>query len=263
MNSRFIYDEKTSSLYAPDGTFLKIVNCPKAKNWNQLIIEEGEKRWRKCEECHENVIDLDALETNEAIKLINNGWSTACVHASRSSEKVIFLKDENAIPQMEMFETDDEDRIIIKTVRTIDDINRAASMGYDLDIRRVFYETQKLRRKMTIGKDDQTGRIAISGDYRHSFRTSTVGFETNTRYREIIPFFSFYPYFQAVPVAAYLIPKATPNGTVVLVEDPIEDYVGSQWNQGDCSRASYVYGYVENKKIVIQESAISVDELIG
>jgi hypothetical protein len=263
MNSRFIYDEKTSSLYAPDGTFLKIVSCPKAKNWNQLLIEEGEKRWRKCEDCHENVIDLDALETNEAIKLINNGWSTACIHASRGSENVIFLKDENAIPPLEMFETDDEDRIIIKTVRTIDDINRAASMGYEVDIRRVFYETQKLRRKMTIGKDDQTGQIATSGDYRDSFRTSTVGSRTNTRYREIVPFFSYYPYFQAVPVAAYLIPKATPDGTKVLIEDPIEDFVGSSWNQGDCSRAAFVYGHIENKKVVIHELDISVLELIG
>ena len=35
-NKRFVYDEKTSSLYAPDGTYLKKVFCPKALNWNQL-----------------------------------------------------------------------------------------------------------------------------------------------------------------------------------------------------------------------------------
>ena len=61
MNKRFIYDEKTSSLYAPDGTLLKKVFCPKAKRWNQLQIEEGEERWRGCQACGEKVIDLDRI----------------------------------------------------------------------------------------------------------------------------------------------------------------------------------------------------------
>jgi hypothetical protein len=36
MNDKFVYDEKTSVLYSPDGRALKQVNCPKAMHWNQL-----------------------------------------------------------------------------------------------------------------------------------------------------------------------------------------------------------------------------------
>ena len=48
-----------------------------------------------------------------------------------------------------------------------------------------------------------------------------------------------------------------------MVEDPIEDFVGSSWNQGDISRATNVYGYIENMKVVIDETDILVEEFIG
>ena len=266
MNNRFIYDEKTSSLYAPDGKFLKVLSCPKAKHWNQLIVEKGEDRWRKCEDCNEDVIDLDVLEVNQAIKLVNSRWSSTCVHATENSEHVIFLRDTNAIPSLDSkdgIQEDSEKRVVIRTVRTIEDINRAAGMGYVVDIRQIKYETKKLRWKMTIGQDPQTGRILTSGDYRNAFRDSTIGFKTNIKYREIAPFFHFYPYFQPIPIAAYLIPKGLPEGTEVLVEDPIEDFVGSSWNQGDISRAEDVLGHIENMKVVIDDLDIDVHHIVG
>lgn len=261
MNTRFIYDEKTSSLYSPNGTFLKIVSCSKAKNWNQLIVEDGEKRWRKCEDCNENVIDLDALETDQAIKLVKSRWSSTCIHASRNSENVIFLKDINAIPDKEEFETDAEKRVVIKTVRSIEDINRASSMGYAVDIRQVFYETEQLHSIMSIGQDPQSGRIETSGDLRYSFRTSNTSVRGKSRYKEILPFFSHYPYFQPIPIAAYVIPKFISDGTAVLIEDPIEDFVGTT-HHGKF-RAMDVIGHIEDMKVVIDESDIVVRDLIG
>lgn len=259
MNTRFVYDEKTSSLYSPEGEFLKVVSCPKAKHWNQLIVEEGEKRWRKCEECRENVVDLDALEIDKAIELIGNQWSSACVHASRNSEKVVFLKDQNSIPAIDELEI--ENRMVIKTARTIDDINRAANMGYSVDIRRVFHDTEKLNSVMTIGQDPETGRIEISGDLRYSFEPSTFVNENTSQYKEIFPFFSYYPYFQPSPIAAYLIPKNTLDGTEVIIEDPIEDFVGTTHHGS--FRAIDVLGYIKNMKVVINESNIVVNHLIG
>ena len=44
-NECFIHDEKTSSLYSPNGAFLKKVFCPKALHWNQLIVEDEQDRW--------------------------------------------------------------------------------------------------------------------------------------------------------------------------------------------------------------------------
>ncbi len=259
MNNRFIYDEKTSSLYSPEGEFLKVVSCPKAKNWNQLIVEEGEKRWRKCEECRENVVDLDALEIDKALELIGDHWSSSCIHASRNSENVIFLKDQNSIPATAEFEIGN--RMVIKTARTIDDINRAANMGYSVDIRRVFPDTEKLNSVMTIGQDPETGRIEFSGDLRYSFEPSSFDNESTSQYKEIFPFFSYYPYFQPSPIAAYLIPKNTPDGMEVLIEDPIEDFVGTTHHGS--FRAIDVLGHIENMKVVINESDIVVNHLIG
>ena len=259
MNTRFIYDEKTSSLYAPDGKFLKVVSCPKAKHWNQLIVDEGENRWRKCEECSENVVDLDALEIDKAIELIGDDWTTACIHASRNSENVIFLKDQNSIPAAHEFETGN--RMVIKTARTIEDINRAANMGYSVDIRRVFHDTEKLYSVMTIGQDPQTGRIDISGDCRHSFQASTFDTGSISSYKEIFPFFEYYPYFQTSPIAAYLVPENTPDGTEVIIEDPIEDFVGTTHHGR--FRAMDVLGHIKDLKVVINESDIVVSDLIG
>lgn len=261
MNNRFIYDEKTSSLYAPDGKFLKIVSCPKAKHWNQLIVEEGEKRWRKCEECHENVIDLDNMEIDKTLALLGNNWSSACIHASRNSENVIFLKDKNALPSPEKITSDTKNRMVIRTVRTINDINRAASMGYFADIRRVSHDTEKLYSIMSIGQDPETGRIEASGDPRYSFEGSTIGIGTNSIFKEIFPFFCYYPYFQPTPIAAYLIPKRTPDGTEVLIEDPIEDFVGVTHHGR--FRATDVLGHIKDMKVVINESDIVVRECIG
>lgn len=261
MNKRFVYDEKTSSLYAPDGRFLKVVSCPKSKHWNQLIVEDGEERWRKCEVCKENVVDLDVMEVDKAIKIIGDYWSSACVHASSNSENVIFLKDENTVPPTNESEIDAENRLVIKTARTINDINRAASMGYMVDIRRVLHDTKKLYSIMSVGQDPETGRIEASGDLRYAFGNSDCSRLGNSRYKEVFPFFHYYPYFQPDPIAAYLIPNDTPDGTQVMIEDPIEDFVGSTHH--GVFRATNVFGFIQDMKVVIDEADVVVQHFIG
>ena len=91
-NFKFVYDEKTSSLFAPDGTFLKKLFCPKAKNWNQLLVEQGENRWRGCQDCSEKVFDLDGLSVDIALDLLQRKWTKASVYASEKSENVIFFE---------------------------------------------------------------------------------------------------------------------------------------------------------------------------
>ena len=51
MNERFVYEERTSALYAPDGRFLKRALCPKAKTWNQLLSDDPGDRMRGCTAC--------------------------------------------------------------------------------------------------------------------------------------------------------------------------------------------------------------------
>ena len=51
----FIYEEDSSKLYDPDGRLIKKIHCPKAKKWNQLIVDDGEDRWRGCDACQNKV----------------------------------------------------------------------------------------------------------------------------------------------------------------------------------------------------------------
>lgn len=264
MNTRFIYDEKTSSLYAPDGTFLKKVFCPKAKQWNQLIVEDGEARWRGCDECKERVIDLDVLDYQQAHSLFKNEWYKTCVHASINSEHVIFLHDIGGVqpPQLTL-----SNPIVIKTVRTWDDINRGIAMGYWPDVRLVKPDLD-INTKISIGQDPITGVIDASGDYRSGFRkkanesVQSIGYG-HKDLEEIIPFTRYYPYHQQSPIAAYLIPKGLIGKISVIVEDPIEDIVGWRWNQGDAQRAMNVPGYVESNRVVLEPRAVEVCNVMG
>lgn len=286
MTAKFIYDEKTSSLYAPDGTFLKKVFCPKAKHWNQLIVEDGEDRWRGCSECGERVINLDVIDVEAAIARlarkeadeddipfdeIPESWLHVCVHASTQSGRVIFLEDREAIPPIEKSASRRSGAPVILTARTISDINRAASMGYWPDVRMLEYDTSSLDAKLTIGQHEATGMIEISRDYRMayglkrripSYYSEEEETEVN-KWKEIIPFTRYYPHYQPLPIAAYLIPNDLPDGTEVIVKDPIEDIVGAVWNQGDNIKAENVPGYISGRKVILRPEKVRVSHLVG
>lgn len=264
MNNRFIYDEKTSSLYAPDGSFLKKVFCPKAKKWNQLLIEEGEQRWRGCQDCGEKVVDLDLVGYEQSHDLFGDEWNRVCVHASLNSENVIFLKDKDGVsPPKEEYSVP----IVIQTVRSFEDIERGVAMGYWPDVR-LIEPNPDMSSKITVGQNPETGAVDYSGDYRSGFRHRAIDVESlsarpSSSFEEVIPFTRYYPYHQKSPIAAYLIPKGLKGRTPVVVPDPIEDIVGWRWNQGDTHRASNVPGYVEFNRVVLEPRAVEVCEVMG
>ena len=293
MNNKFIYDIKNSRLYSAEGRFLKKVFCPKAKHWNQLLADDPHDRSRGCQDCGERVINLE--ESDPSSPLIDK---TDCVYIPAHSKRVIFLNSEDAIPSVSETRRDKRGMPIIQTVRSINDINRAASMGYWPDVRLIKYKDSKsqglsefnlsvkegievpLNSKISVGQHTETGRIKLSGDYRKNFflRKSepknrspflradvqpTVQEESQGFFKEIIPFTNYYPYYQEVPIAAYLIPPDLENGSEVLVEDPIEDYVGSTWNQGDRGRAMKIKGYVKDLKVFLKSETVERNDYIG
>ena len=270
MNNRFIYDESSSSLYAPDGSFLKKLYCPKAMHWNQLVVDTDDQRWRNCTQCKEQVLNLDEADTQYALQKLTSRYSTACVHVSSSSDKVIFLKDAGA-PPAPMNAKTEKDRVTIHTVRSVQDIGRAVGMGYWPDVRMLQFDTKNLRTKVSVGQDPETGAIETTGDLRMRFRTSpTTGAEKlllgdgdHRSSLEAIPFTNYYPYFQKSPIAAYLIPRDIKEGALVVVEDPIEDIVGTTWNQGSAYRAYHVPGYIKDRKVVLQPESVRVSHAVG
>lgn len=270
MNNRFIYDEKTSSLYAPYGVFLKKLHCPKAMNWNQLQIEGDEQRWRNCKQCKERVLNLDVADVEVVIKELQSKWSNTCVHVSTASDRVIVLKDLDAIPRPDSIKTD-KSPVVIRTVRSLSDIERGVAMGYWPDVRFVEYDTENIRSKISVGQNLKTGEVDFSGDYRRKFGKKSSLFqkddaepdESEDYFEEVIPFTHYYQYYQDSPIAAYLIPRALEDGTPVIVPDPIEDIVGSAWNQGSAYRATDVRGHIENKKVVLGKHTVAVSRFIG
>ena len=264
MNIRFIYDEKTSSLYAPDGSFLKKVFCPKAKKWNQLVIEEGEQRWRGCQACGEKVIDLDLVDYEQAHELFGDEWNKICIHASENSERVIFLKDRDGVAPPK---SEHSLPLIIQTVRSYEDIERGFAMGYWPDVRLVSPDLA-MTSKISVGQSPETGAVDYSGDYRSGFRrrgddSEGLSARPSSSFEELVPFTRYYPYHQKSPIAAYLIPKGLKGRTPVIVPDPIEDIVGWRWNQGDTHRATNVPGYVEFNRVVLEPLAVEVCNVIG
>lgn len=270
MNTKFIYDEKTSSFFAPDGTFLKKIFCPKAIRWNQLLVEDSEDRWRKCSSCKENVLNLDSLDYEYVLENFGGEFSNVCFYASSNSNNVIFLKDPNEIPSPNS-SVNVEGELVIHTVRSIEDIKRAVGMGYWADIRLVIYDTEKIKSKISIGQNCETGHIESSGDYRRSFKRNSIYFSDEdvekvkelNNWEEVIPFTTYYPNYQSVPIAAYLIPHGVPDNTRVIVKDPIEDIVGGSWNQGESWRANDVQGYIKNRKVYLEPEKVKVSRFIG
>jgi len=261
-NEKFVYDEKTSTLYAPDGTFLKKLFCTKAKRWNQLLIEPGEARWRGCEDCKEKVFDLNGLSVDIALDLLKSKWTNACVYVSSDSQNVIFLEDVNAI---KMVETNaKEGPIKIQTVYGKADISRGWSMGYWPDVR-IIKSDAKLNSKITVGQHPETGEIVYSHDLRMTFREGSDDDKESTSrgIKELHPFVSYYPYQREEPIAAYLVPKGLSNGTRVVVVDPIEIFLKTTWNQGGGWRARDVPGHIENNKVIVEFDKIKVSHAIG
>ena len=80
MSKPFVYDEKTSSLYGPDGQFIKKVFCPKAVSWNQLLADDPQDRSRGCNQCGERIINLDAFTLDGAMAILSED-PDACVYA--------------------------------------------------------------------------------------------------------------------------------------------------------------------------------------
>jgi hypothetical protein len=268
MNNRFIYDEKFSSLYSPDGVFLKKLHCPKAMNWNQLEVNGDEQRWRNCKQCKERVLDLDVVDVQVVVKELQDQWQYTCVHVSSNSDRVVILKDPDAIPRPDSIKTD-ELPVVIRTARSLSDIERGVAMGYWPDVRFVEYDTENIQSKISVGQNLKTGEVDVSGDYRRRFGKKTSLLQkddadsSDDYFEEVVPFTHYYQYYQDSPIAAYLIPRTLEDGSPVIVPDPIEDIVGSAWNQGSAYRAKDVRGHIENKKVVLGKHTVTISRFIG
>jgi len=262
MTKPFVFDERTTSLYGPDGQFIKKIFCPKAVGWNQLLADDPLDRSRGCNQCDERILNLDKYSTQHSLTILNEEPDT-CVYASINSQNVIFLKSGNPATSTE--DEDDEecedianqDLPIITTARSFNAIGRGWNLGFWPDVRLVRYNTAEINEKMCVFQNTITGEVESVGDYRSGHRSG------GGDWVEVIPWTNYYSHYQKVPIAAYLIPKNLPNNSEVFVPDPIEDYVGASWNQGDAYRARNLKGKVINRKVILDPSSIERIDFMG
>ena len=116
---------------------------------------------------------------------------------------------------------------VIKTARNEDSINDGADRGFRPLVRKI-KPSKKIRSKYAVVQHKTSGHIFVHGDYR----IGLLGGD----YETVIDWSFYYPYNFESPFAAYLIPPDIGIGERVFVEDLIEDFVGSSWNQGDTYR---------------------------
>lgn len=135
---------------------------------------------------------------------------------------------------------------IIKTGRSVTSINKAAKNGFKPIVRKV-QPSSKIRNKYSVFQNKKTGEIRIIGDYRGGFKG-----DDDPEYHTVIDWTFFYPYSFKSPFAAYLVPGDIKIGERVYLEDLIEDYIGSSWNQGDTYRLEGCEAIWNGKNFEIQ-----------
>ena len=114
----------------------------------------------------------------------------------------------------------------IKTARTVEDINEAARAGLRPLIKPVV-PSKKIRAKFQVLQHRVTGEVSVVADYRTFL---------DADWEVAIDWTRHYPHQWPLPFAAYLLPADLQVGERVLLEDLIEDLVGTSWNQGDAYR---------------------------
>ena len=144
---------------------------------------------------------------------------------------------------------------VIKTARSESAINKAARNGFFPLIKKV-ESSEEIRSKYAILQNKKTGNIEVIGDLRD--------FGGDGDYEQIIDFTYYYPHHFKSPFAAYLIPKDINVGERVYLEDLIEDYIGSSWNQGDIYRLEGCEAIWNGKDFDIQyDPDIDREEIVG
>ena len=117
------------------------------------------------------------------------------------------------------------DRRIVKTGRTVEEINAAARLGYRPLVKSVLPGSD-IRERVAVFQDRSTGEISVCGDLRYgdSYGEMVLGYT------------SYYPYHFPNPFAAYLVPPDIAPGEEVWLDDLIEDVVAEWGGQGQNTR---------------------------
>ena len=152
---------------------------------------------------------IEALEAHEALAAAHASPVDAVPQLRRQ------IRRQNIDPEHEP-----GNRRIVRTARTVDEINDAARQGLRPLVKAVL-PGKDIHHMVAVFQDPETGEIELSGDVRG------WGFG-----EKVIDYTLYYPYHFPNPFAAYLLPRDLAVGEEVWLEDLIEDVVAVWGNQG-------------------------------
>lgn len=132
---------------------------------------------------------------------------------------------------------------VIRTARTEDDINEAARAGFFPLVKQVSSKSE-IRAIYAVFQDPQSGEISVARNLRSA----------RGKGQPVIDFTSYYPHHFPSPFAAYLIPADLGVGEVVILDDLIEDLVGSRSNQGIVYRLASSKATWDGKDFIIEHN---------
>ena len=116
-----------------------------------------------------------------------------------------------------------ENLVVIKTARTLEDINGAAAKGIHPLVKPVD-QSSEIHNMVAVYQHRETGQIELIGDCRSG--------PSDDNYECVLPFRHYYQYSFSSPFAAYLVPPQLEEGQRVWLDDVIEDIVAVYGNQG-------------------------------
>ena len=118
---------------------------------------------------------------------------------------------------------------VIKTARSIYDINDAVDMGFTPLVKQL-KPLKKLFHTVGVFRNKKTNKIKEAEAYVvYAQYGETISYEDEDEWELVIPFHSYYPYKFESDYAAYLIPHDIEKGETVILEDLIEDYYGGSF----------------------------------
>lgn len=130
---------------------------------------------------------------------------------------------------------------IIKTGRTLSEINAAIRLGYKAVVKPVI-ASPDIRSKFALYESIRSKELVRVGDFRAGGG------------RRVLDFTWYYPHHFPEPFAAYLAPPNLVVGQLVWLEDLIEDLVGAAWNQGDTYRLDSCEALWTGEEFMVQHT---------
>lgn len=220
---KMLFNEDNQTLYTNDGTFIKQLTCPLQKKWTTLTRIEHDDKKRLCESCQKHVISTQGLYDQEVLGIMMFD-PESCLHASPSFGNLALL------PHKETRTDNDNsysytrpskrDLRIIRTARTIHDMNQACQEGNSLAFVPVTAFESKISHFSAIYVNPVSGSVREHGP--RSFIASNIAEGTSTTKRETYHFPS--------PYAAYIIPPDLTPGEHVQLDDLITNHIAYEHN---------------------------------